>query len=113
MRIRRITEKQARTMPAGFYLYLAETLTKLGMNFDGTKFGICKAEAGLWGRLRSHSTNCPFGSIVVLEFDTAAQMAAAETTCKAVLPTLAWNGGEREYTDLTPETALELILEAL
>jgi len=113
MIINRINEKQARVMPQKFYLYLAETLTKMGNHFDGTKFGVCKAEAGLWGRLRSHSTNCPFGLIITLEFDTEAQMNAAEKLCKQVFSTLAWNGGEREYTDLTPEIALELLLEAL
>jgi hypothetical protein len=40
-------------------------------------------------------------------------MNAAEKLCKQVFSTLAWNGGEREYTDLTPEMALKLLLEAL
>jgi hypothetical protein len=113
MIINRINEKQARTMPQGNYLYFCSILTRLGMNFDGTKFGVCKAKAGLWERLRSHSTNCPFGEIIAVAFDTEAEMNAAEKLCKQVLSTLAWNGSEREYTDLTPEIALQRILEAL
>jgi len=108
--ITRLTETQARIMPQGNHLYLCETLTKLGMNFDGTKFGKCKAKNGLWERLRSHSTNCPFGLIIVLTFTTEAAMCAAESACKTSLPTLAWNSSEREYTSLTPEKALQALL---